>query len=116
MTVDWRSDQTSSESFHTPRFCTMTNDTTPHDQSVVDAAMTAALTTVESIKDTVTGALEAVTGEPQEVAEVPAEPKVPTFEDLGLHPDILQALADMGYFKPRRSRPPCSSRSARART
>jgi len=78
----------------------MTNDTTPHQEGVADAAISAALTTVESIKDAVTGAIEAVTG--GEIAEeaAPVEPKPPSFEDLGLHPDILQSVADMGYFTP----------------
>ena len=30
----------------------------------------------------------------------PAEPKPPSFDDLGLHPDVKLALDDMGYFSP----------------
>ena len=63
----------------------MTNGTTPTENGVADAAaMLAAITT-----DT-TAAL----------SETPAEPKPPSFDDLGLHPDVKQALDDMGYFAP----------------
>ncbi|HMG56453.1 MAG TPA: DEAD/DEAH box helicase, partial [Kofleriaceae bacterium] len=34
------------------------------------------------------------------IPEVPAEPPPPSFEDLGLHPDVKLALDEMGYFLP----------------
>ena len=33
-------------------------------------------------------------------AEAPEAEKLPSFDDLGLHPDIKLALDDMGYFAP----------------
>jgi len=33
-------------------------------------------------------------------AETPTEPKPPSFDDLGLHPDVKLALDDMGYYAP----------------
>ena len=63
----------------------MTNGTTPTENGVADATaqmMAAAITT-----ETAT-------------ASDTAEPKAPTFDDLGLHPDVKQALDDMGYFAP----------------
>ncbi|HSD88157.1 MAG TPA: DEAD/DEAH box helicase, partial [Kofleriaceae bacterium] len=36
----------------------------------------------------------------ESTSEIPAEPKAPSFDDLGLHPDVKQALDDMGYFAP----------------
>src|SRR5688572_12302482 len=70
----------------------MTNDTTPQETLAVDPAAIAALTSAEIASEPAAD----VAAEP----EIPAEPAPPTFEDLGLHPDILQALADMGYFAP----------------
>src|SRR5689334_11613503 len=68
-----------------PRFLVMTNDTTPTENGVADAAMLAAqISTNETLAST----------------ETPAEPKPPSFDDLGLHPDVKQALDDMGYFAP----------------
>src|SRR5690242_15822091 len=63
----------------------MTNGTTPTENGVADATaqmMAAAITT-----ETAT-------------ASETAEPKAPSFDDLGLHPDVKQALDDMGYFAP----------------
>ncbi|MGE3766700.1 MAG: DEAD/DEAH box helicase, partial [Kofleriaceae bacterium] len=42
------------------------------------------------------GAADAAAAEPAE----PAEPKPPSFDDFALHPDIKQAIDDMGYFAP----------------
>src|SRR5689334_13434345 len=62
----------------------MTNGTTPTENGVADAAaMIAAITT-----DTTATASEQT------------EPKPPSFDDLGLHPDVKLALDDMGYFAP----------------
>jgi ATP-dependent RNA helicase DeaD len=33
-------------------------------------------------------------------AETPAEPKGPSFAELGLHPDVLRALEEMGFSEP----------------
>jgi ATP-dependent RNA helicase DeaD len=61
----------------------MTNGTTPTENGVADAAaMIAAITT-----ETAT-------------ASETTEPKAPSFDDLGLHPDVKLALDDMGYFAP----------------
>src|SRR5438552_2897554 len=74
----------SSESLCT-RFRTMTNGTTPTENGSADAAaqMVAAMTT------------ETIAAQPE-----PSEPKPPSFDDLGLHPDVKLALDDMGYFAP----------------
>src|SRR5690349_9938919 len=42
----------------------------------------------------------AITSDTTATNEVSTEPKAPTFEDLGLHPDVKLALDDMGYFAP----------------
>src|SRR3569623_255553 len=62
----------------------MTKGTTPTENGVADAAaMIAALNpTTDS------------------TSEIPAEPKAPSFDDLGLHPDVKAAIDDMGYFAP----------------
>ncbi|MBA3817598.1 MAG: IS30 family transposase [Deltaproteobacteria bacterium] len=78
----------------------MTNDSLPHDGAlpngstgVADAATIAALT-ADTTADT---ASEATDAAPDAAPEV----KAPSFDDLpGLHPDIKQALDDMGYFAP----------------
>jgi len=68
------------------RFLVMTNDTTPTGSESADAAaLLAAMQT-----ETTESASEAA----------PSEPKPPSFDDLGLHPDVKQALDDMGYFAP----------------
>lgn len=66
----------------------MTNETESHTNGATDdlAAIAA-----------VTGA--SATPETADAAE-PTEPKAPSFDDLGLHPDIKSALDDMGYFAP----------------
>ncbi|MBA2542534.1 MAG: DEAD/DEAH box helicase [Deltaproteobacteria bacterium] len=64
----------------------------------MDAALSAAITTAESIKEVISGAFEAVVGDP--TPEVPAEPAPPSWDELGMHADVKQALDDMGYFFP----------------
>ena len=76
-----------SESINTPRSYEMTNETVPHENGVADQAAIAALT-----------AAETTATEP--AAPEPAEPKPPSFSDFDLHPDIRQALDEMGYFTP----------------
>src|SRR6476659_2676818 len=63
----------------------MTNGTTPTENGAADAAaqMMAAAITNETTTTTET-----------------TEPKAPSFDDLGLHPDVKRALDDMGYFAP----------------
>src|SRR4051812_22839347 len=61
----------------------MTNETEPHQNGVADQAAIAALTAAETTE-----------------AAPPAEPKLPSFADFDLHPDIRQALDEMGYFTP----------------
>jgi ATP-dependent RNA helicase DeaD len=75
-----------SESINTPRFYEMTNETMPHENGVADQAAIAALTAAETTSAT--------------TPEVPAPPKLPSFDDMDLHPDIRQALDEMGYFQP----------------
>ncbi len=77
-----------SESNHTPRSYEMTTETAPHENGVADQAAIAALTAAEPT--TTETATEAA----------PPEPKPPTFADFDLHPDIRQALDEMGYFTP----------------
>src|SRR5262245_40504653 len=72
------------------RFLRMTNDTTPTENGAADVAMLAA------IQNDTTASTSDISAEP--AAE--AEPKPPSFDDLGLHPDVKQALDDMGYFRP----------------
>ncbi|HSN29373.1 MAG TPA: DEAD/DEAH box helicase [Kofleriaceae bacterium] len=62
----------------------MTNGTTPTENGVADAA--AMIAALNPTADT--------------TSEIAAEPKAPSFDDLGLHPDVKQALDDMGYFAP----------------
>ncbi len=64
----------------------MTNETALHENGVADQAAIAALTAAETASAT--------------TPETPPEPKPPSFDDLGLHPDIKQALDEMGYFLP----------------
>ncbi|HEY5952210.1 MAG TPA: DEAD/DEAH box helicase, partial [Kofleriaceae bacterium] len=65
----------------------MTNETTPSENAAADVAMLAAIT-----NDT--------TESTSEIPTEPVEPKLPSFDDLGLHPDVKLALDDMGYFAP----------------
>ncbi|HUS27177.1 MAG TPA: DEAD/DEAH box helicase, partial [Kofleriaceae bacterium] len=63
----------------------MTNDTTPTENVSADAAALVAAMQTETTEAT---------------SDTPVEPKPPSFDDLGLHPDVKQALDDMGYFAP----------------
>src|ERR1043165_2738397 len=68
----------------------MTNDTTPTESGAADVAMLAAITNETNVS-------------PSDIPTEPIEqlePKAPSFDDLGLHPDVKQALDDMGYFAP----------------
>ncbi len=76
-----------SESINTPRSYEMTNETVPHENGVADQAAIAALTAAE-------------TPTTESTVEAPPEPKPPSFADFDLHPDIRQALDEMGYFTP----------------
>ncbi len=69
----------------------MTNETAPTENGVADLAAIAAVTAHDP------NAAEAAA--PEEPSE-PAAPKPPSFDDFALHPDIKQALDDMGYFAP----------------
>jgi len=75
-----------SESTNTPRFSKMTNETAPHENGVADHAAIAAITSTAA----------------ETATETPSEPaaRAPSFDDLGLHPDVKLALDDMGYFAP----------------
>src|SRR5450755_376377 len=83
-----RSDQPSDWTYsaiNTARFSQMTNGTTPTENGAADAAALIAAMTTDTIETT---------------TEVAVEPKPPSFDDLGLHPDVKLALDDMGYFQP----------------
>jgi ATP-dependent RNA helicase DeaD len=69
----------------------MTNETAPHGNGVADPAAIAAITGATDATPTT-----ASTEPPAEAAEA----RPPSFDDLGLHPDIKLALDDMGYFQP----------------
>src|SRR5690348_10127655 len=75
----------------TPRFSTMTNDMDPTSGGA-DEAATAAATPADP------AAVSAET--PDAAPAAPAEPPPPSFDDMGLHPDVKLALDDMGYFSP----------------
>src|SRR3954447_7026754 len=64
----------------------MTNGTTPTENGVADAASTMVLA--------------AITNETTGSTSEPTEPPPPSFDDMGLHPDVKLALDDMGYFAP----------------
>jgi ATP-dependent RNA helicase DeaD len=82
----------------------MTNDMEPHQNGVADdvAALAAVPPATETLE---TAAVEQPPAEPPLVelppADLPAaEPAPPSFDDLGLHPDVKLALDEMGYFLP----------------
>ncbi|MCW5806563.1 MAG: DEAD/DEAH box helicase, partial [Deltaproteobacteria bacterium] len=77
----------------------MTNETAPHENGVVDPAAIAAIAAENTSHEQPAAAPEGAATAAAE-PEVPAEPKPPSFDDLGLHPDIKLALDDMGYFAP----------------
>src|SRR3954453_6971406 len=64
----------------------MTNGTTPTENGVEDAASTMVPA--------------AITNETPGSTSEPSEPKPPSWDDMGLHPDVKHALDDMGYFNP----------------
>ena len=74
----------------------MTNDTVPHHNGVAEepAAPAATPPTTE-----IAAAPPADPIAPAEDA-VAAEPAPPSFDDMGLHPDVKLALDEMGYFAP----------------
>src|SRR4051794_30047370 len=74
----------------------MTNDMPPPENGVANDPTAASA--VETPSTPAEAATEPVTEAAVEV--VPAEPPAPTFDDLGLHPDVKLALDDMGYFAP----------------
>jgi len=91
--LDQRSDWTISEHFTLPRL-PMTNETEPHNGVATDETAIAAVTAPDlAIASNPEIAVEAV-------PETPAEPAPLTFDSLGLHPDVKQAIDDMGYFTP----------------
>ena len=82
----------------------MTNETAPHENGVVDPAAMAAITVDPPASEQPPAAPEvteeAPAGDAPVVEAVPEEPKPPSFDDMGLHPDMRLALDDMGYFRP----------------
>ncbi|HET7502603.1 MAG TPA: DEAD/DEAH box helicase, partial [Kofleriaceae bacterium] len=97
----------------------MTDETEPHRNGVADdvAAMAAVPATEATNDATNEGANEAAheaadtpaepapspavaAGELPAAEAVPAEPAPPSFDDMGLHPDVKLALDEMGYFAP----------------
>src|SRR5262245_40735020 len=89
----------------------MTNDTELHQNGVADnaageiasdmASVPAATPppSPESAETTEIPSAELAPAEPAPPAE-PAEPPPPSFDDLGLHPDVKLALDEMGYLMP----------------
>ena len=75
----------------------MTNDTAPHQNGVAEDP--AALAAVPPPTETAEATETATVAEPP-AAEPPAPPALPSFDDLGLHPDVKLALDEMGYFAP----------------
>src|SRR5689334_20669595 len=95
----------------TRRFSTMTNETGPHDEGAaeigIEAAARAAITTADPAAPEAAPASQAGPAAPPAGEAVapgepapPAEPPPPSFDDMGLHPDVRLALDDMGYFRP----------------
>ncbi|HEY0992585.1 MAG TPA: DEAD/DEAH box helicase, partial [Kofleriaceae bacterium] len=92
----------------------MTNDMEPHQNGAVDdlAALAAAPATTDANQTAESEPVDAPGAEPSVEASAsagataepevaaPAEPPAPSFDDLGLHPDVRLALDDMGYFAP----------------
>src|SRR5215203_5571444 len=86
--IDQPPDWMISAIFHS-RFLEMTNDTTPTENGAADAATM--LAAMQNDTPTIGSATSEV---------IPEEPKPPSFDDLGLNPDVKLALDDMGYFAP----------------
>src|SRR5262245_22158943 len=81
----------------------MTNETAPHENGAADAGQEILATTIPAAAETESSpTAEQLTDAPtgDAAAAPPAEPAPPSFDDLGLHPDIRLALVDMGYFSP----------------
>src|SRR5215470_17654216 len=96
----------------------MTNETEPYQSGMADgaddvAAMAAITPPTDPAQSDAPNAIdsspEAPAGTPEPVAtapaadaapEAPAEPALPTFDELGLHPDVKLALDEMGYLAP----------------
>ncbi|MBC7973435.1 MAG: DEAD/DEAH box helicase, partial [Myxococcales bacterium] len=89
----------------------MTNESAPHQDGVADDPTAATPQTTDAATPQTTDAApeptaeasaaaptDPATGEP--VPAVEAAPALPSFDDLGLHPDVKQALDEMGYFTP----------------
>src|SRR5690606_18704866 len=72
----------------------MTNDTTPTENGAADVAMLAAIQ-----NDSTTASSSDIPADAAQSGEA-EEPKAPSFDDMGLHPDVKQAIDDMGYFAP----------------
>ena len=109
--ADQPSDWTISENITRKFLLSMTNDSTPTTEtgSTDNAALIAAIT------DTTASTPE---NEAAAAAPVPVEEKKLSFDDLGLHADVKQALDDMGYFTHRRAvqHGSVSPRSPKAKT
>src|SRR5690606_5223226 len=60
-----------------------------------DVAMLAAIQ-----NDTTESTSDIQAAKATESSEAPATPPAPSFDDMGLHPDVKQALDEMGYFAP----------------
>jgi len=83
----------------------MTNDTVPHQDNGVAEDLTALAVLEPDAADAATAAEPptpeaSAASETVELPQVPPEPAPPSFDDLGLHPDVKLALDDMGYFAP----------------
>ena len=76
----------------------MTNDTAPHQNGVAEDL--AALAAVPPTAEPADPAEPAAVTEPAVSDLPPAPAALPSFDDLGLHPDVKQALDEMGYFTP----------------
>ncbi|MGE3548232.1 MAG: DEAD/DEAH box helicase, partial [Kofleriaceae bacterium] len=93
----------------------MTNETVPHgsraDEMISEVAVVAAANAADAnslgsppdsgAPPSMGGAGGAGGSDPSDpaIAE-PSEPRAPSFDDLGLHPDVKLALDEMGYFAP----------------
>src|SRR5580704_12015768 len=75
----------------------MTNETAPHDNGAADPAVMTAITSTPDGPDGIDASSGAIT---IAAITIPAEPAPPSFDELGLHPDVKLALDDMGYFTP----------------
>jgi len=60
----------------------------------------APIATSDAPIDAAAGAAAPDGAPPDAVAAAPAAPKGPTFAELGLHPDVLRAVEEMGFSEP----------------